>query len=171
MPIIGTIAAGQPIPVPTSDTWEQIDYSDVFDATEDMTKGKDNVFALKVRGTSMIDALVNDHEGYFQVNVPNNGALAGIPDDVVVELPALINKKGIQTLHVGALPPKVMLEHVLPEWLQMERDLLAFKAGDRSMLLWHVLDSHQTRSYDQAVAVLDDLLAMEGNAELAQHYR
>ena len=60
VPIIGTIAAGQPIPVPTSDTWEQIDYSDVFDATEDMTKGKDNVFALKVRGTSMIDALVND---------------------------------------------------------------------------------------------------------------
>src|SRR5688572_7902851 len=58
VPIIGTIAAGQPIPVPTSDTWEQVDYSDVFDATEDMTNGKDNVFALKVRGTSMIDALV-----------------------------------------------------------------------------------------------------------------
>jgi repressor LexA len=32
----------------------------VFDATEDMTRGKENVFALRVRGTSMIDALVND---------------------------------------------------------------------------------------------------------------
>jgi repressor LexA len=60
VPIIGTIAAGQPIPVPTPDTWQQVDYDNVFDATEDMTKGKDNVFALKVRGTSMIDALVND---------------------------------------------------------------------------------------------------------------
>lgn len=60
VPIIGTIAAGQPIPVPTADTWQQVDYDNVFDATEDMTKGKDNVFALKVRGTSMIDALVND---------------------------------------------------------------------------------------------------------------
>jgi repressor LexA len=60
VPIIGTIAAGQPIPVPTSDTWEQIDYDNVFDATEDMTKGKDRVFALQVKGTSMIDALVND---------------------------------------------------------------------------------------------------------------
>lgn len=60
VPIIGTIAAGQPIPVPTSDTWEQIDYDNVFDATEDMTRGRQNVFALRVRGTSMIDALVND---------------------------------------------------------------------------------------------------------------
>src|SRR6185436_9220348 len=32
--IIGTIAAGQPIPVPTSDSWTQVDYSEVFDATE-----------------------------------------------------------------------------------------------------------------------------------------
>jgi len=60
VPIIGTIAAGQPIPVPTPDTWEQIDYDNVFDATEDMTRGRQNVFALRVRGTSMIDALVND---------------------------------------------------------------------------------------------------------------
>ncbi|HXK33166.1 MAG TPA: transcriptional repressor LexA [Dehalococcoidia bacterium] len=57
VPIIGTIAAGQPIPVPSPDN---IDYDNVFDATEDLTKGKENVFALKVRGTSMIDALVND---------------------------------------------------------------------------------------------------------------
>jgi len=60
VPIIGTIAAGQPIPVPTPDTWQSIDYDNVFDATEDMTRGRENVFALKVRGTSMIDALVND---------------------------------------------------------------------------------------------------------------
>jgi repressor LexA len=60
VPIIGTIAAGQPIPVPTPDTWSQVDYDDVFEATEDLTRGRDRVFALKVRGTSMIDALVND---------------------------------------------------------------------------------------------------------------
>ncbi len=57
VPIIGTIAAGQPIPVPAPDT---IDYDNVFEATEDLTRGKENIFALKVRGTSMIDALVND---------------------------------------------------------------------------------------------------------------
>jgi alpha-galactosidase len=119
----------------------------------------------------IMDALVNNHEGQFQVNVPNRGALEGIPDDVVVEVPAVIDQKGIQPLRVGALPPKIMLEHILPEWLAMERQLEAFKTGDRSMLLWSVLDSHQTRSYDQAVAVLEDLMAMDGHQEMAEYYR
>ena len=57
VPIIGTIAAGQPIPVPSPDN---VDFDNVFEATDDMTRGRDNVFALRVRGTSMIDALVND---------------------------------------------------------------------------------------------------------------
>ena len=108
----------------------------------------------------------NASHAEYQVNVPNRGALEGLPDDVVVEVPALVNRKGIQPLHVSPLPPKLMLEHILPDWLQMERQLEAFKSGDRSMLLWQVLESHQTRSYDQAVAVLEDLLAMEGNDEM-----
>jgi repressor LexA len=72
VPIIGTIAAGQPIPVPSPDN---IDYDNVFDATEDLTKGKENVFALKVRGTSMIDALVNDGDIVIleQTNVADDG--------------------------------------------------------------------------------------------------
>jgi alpha-galactosidase len=102
----------------------------------------------------------------YQVNVPNRGALEGLPDDVVVEVPAVVNRKGIQPLHVTPLPRKLMLEQILPDWLQMERQLEAFKSGDRSMLLWQALESHQTRSYDQAVAVLEDLLAMEGNSEM-----
>jgi len=119
----------------------------------------------------IIDGLVNNNEGYFQVNVPNKGALPGIPDDVVVEVPAIVNQKGIQPIRVDPLPAKIMLEHVLPEWLDMERELLAYKTGDRSMLLWDVLESHQTKSYQQAVEVLDELLKMEGHEEMAEHYR
>jgi alpha-galactosidase/6-phospho-beta-glucosidase family protein len=88
----------------------------------------------------------------------------------VVELPAIVNKKGIQPLMVGSLPPKILYEQILPEWLDMERELLAFKTGDRSMLLWNVLDSPQTSSYDQAVDVLNDLLEMPGHEEMAEHY-
>jgi repressor LexA len=60
VPIIGTIAAGEPIPVPSADTWSNIDFDNVVEATEDMTRGKEQVYALRVKGTSMIDALVND---------------------------------------------------------------------------------------------------------------
>jgi alpha-galactosidase len=113
-----------------------------------------------------MDGLTNNTEGYFQVNVPNHGALAGIPDDVVVEVPAIVNAKGIQPLRVGSLPPKIMLECILPDWLDMERELLAFKTGDRSMQLFETLENHQTRNYDAAAALLDDLLHMPEIAEV-----
>jgi alpha-galactosidase len=115
----------------------------------------------------IIDALVNDNEGQFQVNVSNNGALAGLPDDVAVEVPALVNRKGIQPLCVGSLPPKVMLERIYPVWLDMERTLEALLSGDKSMLLWSVLEYHQTHNYDQAVEVLEALMHMEPNEPMA----
>jgi alpha-galactosidase len=116
----------------------------------------------------IIDALVNNHEGQFQVNVPNDGALQGVPDDVAVEVPAVVNMKGIQPLCVGSLPPKIMLERIYPDWLHMERTLEALRSGDKSMLLWGILDSHQTRSYYQALQMLKALLAMEPNEPM--HY-
>jgi alpha-galactosidase len=115
----------------------------------------------------IIDGLVNDNEGWFQVNVPNQGALAGLPDDVAVEVPAVVNRKGIQPLRVGSLPPKVMLEKIYPTWLSMERNLEAFRSGDKSMLLYGILESHQTQSYDQAVELLEALLAVEKTEPMA----
>jgi repressor LexA len=57
VPIIGTIAAGQPIPVPTADN---VDAEETIDVSPEIVGNRDNVFALRVKGTSMIDALVND---------------------------------------------------------------------------------------------------------------
>ncbi len=125
----------------------------------------------------IIDGLVNDNEGQFQVNVRNDGALAGIPNDVAVEVPAIVNKKGIQPLRVQPLPRKIMLECIYPDWLNMEITLEALKSGDKSMLLYGILNSHQTRSYDQAIEVLSALLAMEPSEPMAyiedinQHYK
>lgn len=56
VPIVGQIAAGQPIPVPE----ESADYSEVVEVEEGVLRGKENVYALTVRGNSMMDALVND---------------------------------------------------------------------------------------------------------------
>ena len=64
IPILGTIAAGQPIPVPTSERWSN-DAEDTVTVTEDMVKGRDNVFALRVKGTSMIEDLIDDGDIVF----------------------------------------------------------------------------------------------------------
>jgi repressor LexA len=60
VPMLGAIAAGQPIPVPTDETFAAVDAADKIEVTEDMTGGYDDVYALRVKGTSMIDALIND---------------------------------------------------------------------------------------------------------------
>ena len=60
IPIIGRIAAGQPIPVPTADTWSSASYDDIIEVTRDMIGGRENVYGVRVQGSSMIDALVND---------------------------------------------------------------------------------------------------------------
>lgn len=58
VPLLGTIAAGSPIPVMTSDTWHT-EAVDTLELSGEITRGKD-VFALKVSGQSMIDALIDD---------------------------------------------------------------------------------------------------------------
>ena len=59
IPVIGEIAAGVPIPVPDSDAWETI-ASEELAVTEDLTRSKQRVYALRVKGNSMIDALIKD---------------------------------------------------------------------------------------------------------------
>lgn len=58
IPILGTIAAGIPLPVISSDTWHN-EVVDTIYLAEDMFKEND-VYALKVKGDSMIDALIGD---------------------------------------------------------------------------------------------------------------
>jgi repressor LexA len=58
VPVLGTIAAGSPIPVPNSDNWSN-QAVDTLELPQDMV-GKKPVFALKVKGQSMIDALIDD---------------------------------------------------------------------------------------------------------------
>ncbi|MCJ7510073.1 MAG: transcriptional repressor LexA [Dehalococcoidia bacterium] len=80
VPIIGRIAAGQPIPVPTADTWSNVDYAESIEVTRDMVGGRANVYGLRVRGTSMIDALVNDGDIVLMEasNTADNGDMVAV---------------------------------------------------------------------------------------------
>ena len=64
IPILGSIAAGTPISVPTSDRWAS-DAEDSVTVTEDMVRGRQDVFALRVKGTSMIEDLIDDGDIVF----------------------------------------------------------------------------------------------------------
>ena len=80
VPVIGQIAAGEPIPVPTPDTWDVTASSETLEVTQDLTRGREGVYALRVRGSSMVDALINDGDIVLMqyVNVVENGEMAAI---------------------------------------------------------------------------------------------
>jgi len=80
VPIIGQIAAGKPIPVPTPDTWDVTASAETLEVTEDLTRGGEGVYALKVKGSSMVDALINDGDIILMqyVNVVENGEMAAV---------------------------------------------------------------------------------------------
>jgi alpha-galactosidase len=131
------------------------------------------VFPPKASGEQIvpiIDALVNDRRGYFVVNVPNRGALEGLPDDVVVEVPAMVDGRGIRPTLVGRLPERVMLGAIYPQWLAMERRLAGFRTGDPRFLMQVLLSEQRTRSWEHAEEVLDAMMRMPGNEAMAHHY-
>jgi repressor LexA len=80
VPIIGQIAAGKPIPVPTVDTWDITAAADTLEVTRDLTQGRQGVYALRVKGWSMVDALVNDGDIVLMeyITTVENGEVAAI---------------------------------------------------------------------------------------------
>ena len=80
VPVIGQIAAGEPIPVPGSDTWDVTASAETLEVTRDLTRGRAGVYALKVKGSSMVDALINDGDIVLMqyVNVVENGGMAAV---------------------------------------------------------------------------------------------
>ena len=79
VPLLGTIAAGQPIPVPQSDTWTQ-EPLEVLDLPPELVQGKTRVFALRVKGLSMIDALIDDGDIVVMeaVNTADDGDMVAV---------------------------------------------------------------------------------------------
>ena len=51
VPLLGTIAAGEPLPVPTPDTWTTVP-EETVQLTEELTRGREGIYALRVKGSS-----------------------------------------------------------------------------------------------------------------------
>jgi repressor LexA len=60
IPIHGSIAAGEPIEVPSQESWSSVDAIDSLNLPPEFFSKKKGIYALRVKGISMIDALVDD---------------------------------------------------------------------------------------------------------------
>jgi repressor LexA len=59
VPLLGVIAAGQPIWVPSADKWSA-EAERMIEVPGELMRGKKDVYALQVRGNSMVDAMIGD---------------------------------------------------------------------------------------------------------------
>ena len=79
VPVVGVIAAGEPIPVPASDTGNVI-ASEGLEVSVELTHGRQDIYALRVKGNSMSDALIGDGDIVLMdyVTVADNGDMVAV---------------------------------------------------------------------------------------------
>jgi alpha-galactosidase len=119
-----------------------------------------------------IDALVNGGQERFVLNIPNKGPIIpGIPEDVVVEVPVIVDQKGIHPEEINpSIPKRIMNMYLAPRRLRMEWALEAFVSGDKRILQEILIRDPRTKSFEQAEAVIEEILALPFNKEMKKHY-
>jgi alpha-galactosidase len=119
----------------------------------------------------IINSIVNNDKGIYQVNIPNQGVINGIPNDVAVEVPAAIDNRGIHRIPIGSLPKRVMKYVFYPRMMRMEWALETFIEGGQDLLFeWLIVDP-RTKSTKQVEQVIDEILSLQENEEMAKHFR
>lgn len=97
VPVLGIIAAGEPIPVPSSDTWVTVP-EESLEVPNELVRGKENIYALRVKGTSMVDALIDDGDLVLMQQASNvgNGEMVAIwlKDEQEVTLKKMYQEPG-----------------------------------------------------------------------------
>lgn len=118
-----------------------------------------------------INAIANGKRTRLFLNVENQGAVKGFPDDLVMELPVWVDKDGIHREKVEPdLTERIKKFYLWPRILRMEWNLEAFFSRDRRVLEEILIRDPRTRSYEQVVAVIDEILNLPFNEELKKHY-
>lgn len=106
---------------------------------------------------SLITSIVTNDHAIHTVNVPNNGTIPNLPDDVVIEVSCVVNSEGPQPIQVGTLPPEIngLIQQVKAfEQLTIE----AAVTGDKGKALLALTTNPFVPSSKVAKLLLNDLL-------------
>ncbi len=110
------------------------------------------------RGVNIAAALLNNLNQYeLNVNVVNNGALPGLPDWAIVEVPAVVSGAGVLPLRMPALPTGITA--MLNQQVAIQdRVVQAAVHGDRHAALQALLLDPLVPNVQVAQALLDEFL-------------
>ena len=94
------------------------------------------------------------------INVPNNGSIPNLPDDMVVEVPGVADADGVRAAQMDPLPEAIaaMLRlHGSIHTLIVE----AYDEGSKDKLLQAILLEPTVDSYHRAVAMMEEMLELQ----------
>jgi 6-phospho-beta-glucosidase len=103
---------------------------------------------------ALVTSLLTGDGGHHYVNLRNNGTIAGLPDEAVVEVPATVDSAGAHPVPVPPLDPD-MLGLVQAVTAYEVLTIAAARTGDRRLALRALLANPLVRQWDLAVPVLD----------------
>ncbi|WP_169238443.1 family 4 glycosyl hydrolase [Candidatus Roseilinea sp. NK_OTU-006] len=137
--------------------WEQIQR--IADSTEaDLGALRKAVRPSGERAVPIIHAMLRDLNQYeLSANIRNDGCISNLPGDAIVEVPAIVNARGVHGIQVGPLPKglaAIMRREIEIQELVVEAGV----KGDRNAALQALLLDPHIHSYAQATHLLDDLL-------------
>jgi len=137
------------------DQWERIK---ALAAMDDLEALKASVRRTGERAVPIIHAMRRDLNQFeLSANIPNAGCISNLPDDAIVEAPAVVNARGVHGLHVGPLPQG--LAAIMRREIEIQELVVqAGACGDRNAALQALLLDPHIHSYAQATHLLDDLL-------------
>lgn len=121
--------------------------------------------------TPILNSLANDIPSVQQVNIINNGIIEGIPNNVAVEIPAILDGKGGHTKSGYMLPQKIMNFSIKPRIQRMEWALETFLEGEKELFLEWLMADPRTRSNKQAEDVINALFSMKENESMAKQFK
>jgi alpha-galactosidase len=109
----------------------------------------------------LMEALVADvPQTLDAVNVLNDGAIPNLPDDLVVEVPAVANAKGLRPTQMEALP-EVVAALICTQASIHKLLVEAYAENSKEKLLQAVLLEPTVDSYRRAVECVDEMIALQ----------
>lgn len=119
---------------------------------------KENVNRSEEYAISIIEAIFFNEEIHLNsVNLPNNGAIKGLPDDMVVETQAIVNGEGIKLLPLTTPLPTAIIGAIHLQGIIHKLIIEAFEEGSKTKLMQAVLLDPFAPSYYQAAAMIDEM--------------
>jgi 6-phospho-beta-glucosidase len=111
----------------------------------------------------VMDAIYNDRQEVWYVNVPNQGAIADFPGDLVVEVPGFVDRHGAAPLTHGHMPRHLVgLVQMLGEYQALTAE--AAWSGNRTDAIRALASHPLVFSLHTAEAIYDEMAAAH------QHY-